>query len=125
MEQVDIILNRKATENRWNTNIQLGTLIIQKYLNGRLQEIKIIKTLENLKYKFPDGKYKLKHEYSPKFKGKLWELYGIDGRGEIKIHMGSRATHSKGCILVSKKDLQKIEQILDSKKTYYIHTKTN
>ena len=59
-------------------------------------------TIENKAKSFPVGKYPLKLEYSPRFKTDLWELYGIDGRGEIKIHVANYWNQLDGCIAVGR-----------------------
>ncbi len=59
-------------------------------------------TIENKDKSFPVGKYPLKLEYSPRFKAHLWELYGIQGRGEIKIHVANFWHQLDGCIGVGR-----------------------
>lgn len=59
-------------------------------------------TIENKAKSFPAGKYQLKLEYSPRFKTDLWELYGIEGRGEIKIHVANFWNQLDGCIGVGR-----------------------
>lgn len=59
-------------------------------------------TIENKAKSFPVGKYPLKLEYSPRFKTDLWELYGIQGRGEIKIHVANYWNQLDGCIGVGR-----------------------
>ena len=55
-------------------------------------------TIENKKKIFPDGKYPVKFEHSPRFNTNLWELYGIPGRSEIKIHSANYWDQLDGCI---------------------------
>ncbi len=55
-------------------------------------------TIENKKKIFPDGKYPIKFEYSPRFNTNLWELHGIPGRSEIKIHSANYYDQLEGCI---------------------------
>lgn len=59
-------------------------------------------TIENKAKSFPVGKYPLKLEYSPRFKTDLWELYGIQGRGEIKVHVANFWNQLDGCIGVGR-----------------------
>lgn len=44
------------------------------------------------------GKYQVVLEWSPKFKRYLYELKGVTGRSEIKIHVLTYYTQSDGCI---------------------------
>lgn len=46
---------------------------------------------------FPAGTYKLVWEHSPKF-GWVWELKGINGRSECKIHPANLWDQLNGCI---------------------------
>lgn len=62
----------------------------------------VCRTIENLAKSFPEGEYDLKLEYSPRFKTDLWELYGIPGRAEIKIHVVNFWNQLDGCIGVGK-----------------------
>lgn len=62
----------------------------------------ICRTIENKAKSFPAGIYPLKLEYSPRFKTDLWELYGIEGRSEIKIHVANRWDQLDGCIGVGR-----------------------
>lgn len=59
-------------------------------------------TIERKDKSFPVGKYPLKLEYSPRFKKDLWELYGIEGRGEIKVHVANFWNQLDGCIGVGR-----------------------
>lgn len=46
----------------------------------------------------PAGLYKLVYEWSPRFKRKLWELKGVPGRSECKIHPANMWNQLNGCI---------------------------
>lgn len=46
----------------------------------------------------PAGEYKLVYERSPKFKRNLFELKGVPGRSEIKIHVANFVYQLQGCI---------------------------
>ena len=48
----------------------------------------------------PTGYYTLKYEWSNKFNQKLWELKGVPGRSEAKIHVANFYTQIQGCIAV-------------------------
>lgn len=56
------------------------------------------KTIENKAKTFPDGVYPIKWEHSPRFSRNLWELYDINGRGDIKIHVANKYDQLEGCI---------------------------
>lgn len=67
-------------------------------------------TLENANYLVPALIYKVAVTMSPKFKRLLPVLEQVPGRSGIRIHVGSKPEHSRGCILVSKEN----ENILTS-----------
>lgn len=46
----------------------------------------------------PEGTYPIKLDYSPKFKTMLWEIYGVPGRAECKIHQANYWFQLNGCI---------------------------
>lgn len=46
----------------------------------------------------PEGTYSMFLEYSPAFDRKLWELKGVPGRSEIKIHPANYVSQLRGCI---------------------------
>ena len=46
----------------------------------------------------PSGVYKLKLEWSPKFKKDLWEIYGVPNRRECKFHAANYSRQLNGCI---------------------------
>lgn len=48
----------------------------------------------------PKGEYIIRFEYSPKFDRYLWELKGVPGRSEIKIHVANYYRQLEGCIAV-------------------------
>ena len=48
----------------------------------------------------PTGFYEIKLEYSPRFNQNLWELKGVPGRSEAKIHVANYYTQIQGCIAV-------------------------
>ena len=56
------------------------------------------RTIENKSKIFPPGTYPIKNEWSPRFQKKLWELYKIPGRSEIKIHAANYYKQFDGCI---------------------------
>ena len=60
-----------------------------------------IATLENADYIIPVGTYSVSVTFSPRFKRMLPLIGNVPGRSGIRIHRGTKAEHSKGCILVS------------------------
>ena len=57
-------------------------------------------TLENADFIIPAGTYPVALTWSPKFKKFLPEIQNVPDRIGIRIHMGTRPEHSKGCILL-------------------------
>jgi len=51
----------------------------------------------------PAGVYSLKLEHSPRFKKKLWELYGAPNRSECKFHAANYWRQLNGCIALGNK----------------------
>ena len=60
-----------------------------------------IATLENADYIIPVGTYPVSVTFSPRFKRILPLIGNVPSRSGIRIHRGTKAEHSKGCILVS------------------------
>ena len=65
-------------------------------------------TLENASFLIPALVYKVQVTMSPRFGRLLPVLQQVPGRTGIRFHRGSRPEHSKGCILVSVANEQKI-----------------
>lgn len=70
---------------------------------SRFEEVltPICDTLENADFLIPPLFYPVSVTMSPKFKRLLPVLGGVPGRSGIRIHVGSKPEHSRGCILVS------------------------
>lgn len=70
---------------------------------SRFEEVltPICDTLENADHLIPPLYYSVSVTMSPKFKRLLPVLGGVPCRSGIRIHVGSKPEHSKGCILVS------------------------
>ena len=68
----------------------------------------ICDTLENADYLIPALIYKVSVTQSPRFKRLLPILNQVPGRTGIRVHRGTKPEHSKGCILVSAEDEQKL-----------------
>lgn len=73
---------------------------------SRFEEVltPICDTLENADFLIPPLYYPISVTMSPKFKRLLPVLGGVPGRSDIRIHVGSKPEHSRGCILVSKEN---------------------
>ena len=70
----------------------------------------ICSTLENADYLIPALIYRVQVTQSPKFRRLLPCLVQVPGRSGIRVHRGSRPEHSKGCILVSAENEQKLTE---------------
>ena len=57
-------------------------------------------TLENTDFLIPPGTYPVEVTWSPRFRKFLPEIKDVPERSGIRIHMGSKPEHSKGCILL-------------------------
>ena len=89
-----------------------------KAVRGRLYEVKeqrfeetlipLCDTIENADYLIPALTYEVGVTMSPKFKRLLPILRRVPGRDGIRIHRGTHPKHSKGCILISGSDEQKL-----------------
>ena len=65
------------------------------------QDAIVLYCMENDDYIIPEGTYKLTVTMSPKFGILLPLVNGVPGRSGIRIHVGFKPEHSKGCILVT------------------------
>ena len=68
----------------------------------------ICDTLENAAFLIPALVYRVQVTKSPKFGRLLPELVQVPGRTGIRFHQGTKPEHSKGCILVSAENEQKL-----------------
>lgn len=64
----------------------------------------------------PAGKYKVIINMSNRFKRLMPLLVNVPGFEGIRIHNGSNASHTSGCILVGKNSI--VGQLTDSKTTF-------
>ena len=83
------------------------------FLGGVIGEIS---TLENSDYIIPDGTYPVSVTFSPRFQKNLPLIDKVPGRSGIRIHTGTIPEHSKGCVLVSARDKEKIIEYLTKNK---------
>lgn len=77
---------------------------------SRFEEVltPICDTLENADHLIPALIYGIGVTMSPRFKRLLPIVRQVPGRTGIRFHRGSRPEHSKGCILISGSDEQKL-----------------
>lgn len=66
----------------------------------------VCNTLENDKYKIPPLIYLLVVSLSPKFKRLLPYICAVPQRIGIRLHVGTKPEHSKGCILVPNREIE-------------------
>ena len=80
---------------------------------GKYQEYLtlVCETLENADYLVPALIYSVQVTQSPRFKRLLPILQQVPGRTGIRVHRGTKPEHSKGCILVSAEDEQKLTEL--------------
>ena len=86
---------------------------VHTYFNKRLGKTcerlyPICDTLENADYLVSALVYRIAVTQSPKFKRLLPVLCQVPGRTGIRFHRGTKPEHSKGCILVSAENEQKL-----------------
>ena len=74
-----------------------------------------VATLENADYIIPNGTYEVRVTYSPRFKRMLPLVLNVPGRSGIRFHRGTKAEHSRGCILVSAAMEQQIIDFINQK----------
>ena len=91
-----------------------GTLYLATYDTFAEEEVltKLCSTLENRDYLIPPLIYRLTVTYSPKFKRPLPLVNGVPDRSGIRFHPGTRPEHSRGCILVSRPDEEKLKALI-------------
>ena len=77
---------------------------------SRFEEVltPVCDTLENADHLIPALIYGIGVTMSPRFKRLLPIVRQVPGRTGIRFHRGSRPEHSKGCILISGSDEQKL-----------------
>ena len=85
-----------------------GNLYLVTHSGLRERLIPICSTLENADYLVPALIYRVQVTRSPKFHRLLPCLMQVPGRSGIRVHRGTKPEHSKGCILVSAADEQKL-----------------
>ena len=109
-----MIMYYKLIRNTPDGNAVHGKLYrVSHYTNKRTGELVerlhyICDTLENTDYLVPALVYRIAVTQSPRFNRLLPVLQQVPGRSGIRFHRGSRPEHSKGCILVSADNEQKL-----------------
>lgn len=76
-------------------------------------------TIENALTLIPDGTYPLRITWSPRFQKNLPLIDNVPDREGIRIHLGTKPSHSSGCVLVSPFGLSAIEAFINYHKKYY------
>ena len=70
-------------------------------------------TLENADFIIPPGTYPVERTWSPRLKKALPEILDVPDRTGIRIHMGTKPEHSKGCILLDMLGMSNINCLLN------------
>lgn len=73
-------------------------------------------TLENQQYLIPCGTYPLEVTYSPRFKRLMPLVSAVPSRSGIRFHPGTKPEHSRGCILVSRADEDRLRELIQKEK---------
>ena len=76
-------------------------------------------TIENAETLIPEGTYPLRITWSPRFGKNMPEICEVPDREGIRIHLGTKPSHSTGCVLVSPFGLSAIEAFMNFYKKYY------
>lgn len=104
MTPAKLILRRKPFRKGQPTQGQLFVSDRGRVVDLRIDTLELEwRNNEARKSCIPAGTYRMEWTFSPKFKRKTWELSGVPGRGDIRIHAGNYAgtvvSDSLGCIL--------------------------
>ena len=83
----------------------------------------ICETLENADYLVPALVYQVQVTNSPKFRRLLPVLVQVPGRSGIRFHRGTQPAHSKGCILVSPSDEQRLTALFLAEQSAHEETR--
>ena len=106
-----LILTRKA-----NDGVGVyGELDIPRYDRDAFS----LGTIENAETLIPEGTYPLRITWSPRFQKKMPLIDNVPDREGIRIHQGTKPSHSTGCVLVSPFGLSAIEAFINFHKKYY------
>ena len=91
----------KLIRTKKNGKAVTGTLRFELKMRGGEMALYARPTLENADFIIPAGTYPVERTWSPKFKKLLPLIDNVPDREGIRIHMGTKPEHSKGCILLS------------------------
>ena len=69
-------------------------------------------TLENKRYLIAPGYYPLRLTWSPRFNRYMPEVCDVPNRSGLRFHRGTVPEHSRGCILLSAGNLNRLIQLL-------------
>ena len=69
-------------------------------------------TLENKRYLIAPGYYPLRLTWSPRFNRYMPEVCDVPNRSGLRFHRGTLPEHSRGCILLSAGNLNRLIQLL-------------
>ena len=69
-------------------------------------------TLENSRYLITPGYYPLRLTWSPRFNRYMPEVCDVPHRSGLRFHRGTLPEHSRGCILLSAGNLNRLIQLL-------------
>ena len=69
-------------------------------------------TLENKRYLIAPGYYPLRLTWSPRFNRYMPEVCDVPKRSGLRFHRGTLPEHSRGCILLSAGNLNRLIQLL-------------
>ena len=106
-----LILTRKA-----NDGVGVyGELDIPRYDRDAFS----LGTIENAETLIPEGTYPLRNTWSPRFQKKMPLIDNVPDREGIRIHQGTRPSHSTGCVLVSPFGMSAVQAFMNYYAKYY------
>ena len=76
-------------------------------------------TIENAATLIPEGTYPLRSTWSPRFQKNMPEICDVPDREGIRIHLGTKPSHSSGCVLVSPFGLSAVQACMNYFAKYY------
>lgn len=90
-------------------NVTRGSL----YIDGEKYADTIEPAPHWCKGAIPPGAYRVWVTYSPKFKRYMPILADVPGFSGIRIHTGTKAEHTQGCICINKKSSKPLTDLLE------------
>lgn len=116
------LIRNKSQIDLFDENKVESTLRVNFHIDSRFKKY-LLPMVENRDYLVPEGVWEIRYEKSAKFKKYCWEFKGLPYQQEIKFHSGTKAKHSKGCIVSTPKVLALMNSILKTDETHYITIK--